>query len=140
MGGNLSPQFLQNLASSSSPSFRQAGQARVVTSLALRCMVISELIMPVGTARMPQPSNIISDEMARPMSVFGAISPKPTVVMVLMAQYMAVGILVKPLSGPSTTYITVPNKNTTIITNDKKIKILRLLAIKARPSTVYSCT
>ena len=89
---------------------------------------------------MPQPSSIISEAMVRPMSVFGVISPKPTVVMVLMAQYIDVGMLLKPLSGPSTTYITVPNRKTTIMTKDKKMRILRRLASKARPSTVYSCT
>ena len=55
--------------------------------------------MPVGTARMPQPSSIISDAMNRPMSVFGAMSPNPTVVTVVIAQYTATGMLVKPFSG-----------------------------------------
>ena len=45
---------------------------------------------------MPQPSSIISEAMVRPMSVRGVISPKPTVVMVLMAQYIDVGILLNP--------------------------------------------
>jgi hypothetical protein len=42
--------------------------------------------MPVGTARMPQPSSIMNDEISRPKSVLGVMSPKPTVVTVLMAQ------------------------------------------------------
>ena len=49
-------------------------------------------------------------------------------------------MLLKPFCGPSTTYITVPSKNTIIITTDKNIRILRRLASRARPSIVYSCT
>eukprot|EP01034_Spumella_vulgaris_P028762 gene28763-35679_t len=76
---------------------------------------ISELMMPVGTARMPQPSSIISDATARPRSVFGTRSPKPTV----------------PCCGPSTKNITVPSNSTTIITTDRNTRILRRLAISA---------
>ncbi len=36
----------------------------------------------------------------RPRSVFGAISPKPTVVIVVIAQYTPTGMLVKPVGGP----------------------------------------
>ena len=52
--------------------------------------------MPVGTAKMLQPSSITIDEIIRPMSVLGVMSPNPTVVMVVIAQYMEVGMLVKP--------------------------------------------
>jgi hypothetical protein len=40
----------------------------------LRPTVISAVTMPVGTARMPQPSSIITLAIARPMSVFGTMS------------------------------------------------------------------
>ena len=50
--------------------------------------------MPVGTARMPQPISIISEARARPRSVLGVMSPKPTVVTVVMAQYTPTGMLV----------------------------------------------
>jgi hypothetical protein len=46
----------------------------------------SALTMPVGTASVPQPSSIIIDEISRPRSVLGVMSPKPTVVTVVMAQ------------------------------------------------------
>jgi hypothetical protein len=42
--------------------------------------------VPVGTARMPQPNNITMLATARPRLVRGAMSPKPTVVMVVIAQ------------------------------------------------------
>ena len=74
-----------------------------------RRAVISAVTMPVGTARMPHPSSIMQDAIRRPRSVFGVMSPKPTVVIVLMPQYIATGMLVKPFSGPSTTYITGPD-------------------------------
>ena len=43
-------------------------------------------------------------------------------------------MLVKPCSGPSTTYITVPSTSTTISTTDRNTRILRRLARSARPS------
>ena len=51
--------------------------------------------------------------------------------MVVTAQYMATGMLVKPFAGPSTTYISVPITSTTINTNDRNTRILRRLACKA---------
>ena len=60
--------------------------------------------------------------------------------MVVTAQYIAVGMLLKPLAGPSSTYMTVPMMSTTIITKDMKIRILRRLVRKARPSAAYSET
>ena len=42
--------------------------------------------MPVGTAKVPQPSSIMADEIKRPQSVLGVMSPNPTVVKVVMAQ------------------------------------------------------
>ena len=42
--------------------------------------------MPVGTASVPQPISIISEAMVRPSPVLGVMSPKPTVVMVVIAQ------------------------------------------------------
>ena len=81
--------------------------------------------MPVGTASTPQPSSIITEAIARPTSVLGTRSPKPTVVMVEIAQYIATGMLVKPCSGPSTTYISVPITSTTSITKPTNTVILR---------------
>ena len=52
----------------------------------MRCAVNSALTMPVGTASVPQPSSIISEATRRPRSVLGVMSPKPTVVIVVMAQ------------------------------------------------------
>ena len=51
-----------------------------------RRVVISAVTMPVGTARMPQPSIITTLATTRPRLVRGAMSPNPTVVMVVMAQ------------------------------------------------------
>ena len=96
--------------------------------------------MPVGTASVPQPSSIMKDEIRRPRSVLGVMSPKPTVVTVVMAQYTDVGMLVNPLPGPSTTYITVPRISTSIKTADKKTRILRRLAESARARPWYSAT
>ena len=84
------------------PSRPHAGQRRVERNGVHRRTVISAVTMPVGTARMPQPSSIISDAMNRPMSVFGAMSPNPTVVTVVIAQYTETGMLVNPFSGRST--------------------------------------
>ena len=77
------------------------------------------------------PENITTDEIRRPTSVLGVMSPKPTVVMVVMAQYMAVGMLVKPFCGPSITYIKVAISKATIRTNDVNTAILRRLASSA---------
>jgi len=49
-------------------------------------------------------------------------------------------MLVKPLAGPSTTYMTVPMTTTTSNTKLRKTKILRRLAASARPSAAYSAT
>jgi hypothetical protein len=43
------------------------------------------------------------------------------------------GMLVKPLAGPSTTYISVPITSTIISTKDRNTRILRRLATSARP-------
>ena len=70
----------------------------------------------------------------------GVTSPKPTVVMVVMAQYTPTGMLVKPLSGPSTTYISVPMIITTSSTKDRNTRILRREARSARYSAPNSLT
>lgn len=59
---------------------------RVVGGVRSRFTDISAVTMPVGTASVPQPINIMMDDMSRPKSVFGVISPNPTVVMVVIAQ------------------------------------------------------
>ena len=51
-----------------------------------RIAVNSALTMPVGTASVPQPISIITEAMKRPSPVLGMMSPKPTVVMVEIAQ------------------------------------------------------
>ncbi len=94
--------------------------------------------MPVGTASVPHPSSIMIEEIRRPRSVFGVMSPKPTVVSVVIAQYTDVGMLVKPFSGPSTMYIRVPMISTIISTASRNTMILRRLATSARPSDWYS--
>ena len=94
--------------------------------------------MPVGTASVPQPSSIMTEAMKRPMSVLGVISPKPTVVMVVMAQYTAVGMDSNPLLGPSTTYIRVPITSTIMSTAVRNTVILRRLARSACPRLLYS--
>src|SRR5690606_28105028 len=66
-----------------------------------------------------------------PAMVMGVISPNPTVVRVTMAQYMDMGMLVKPLSGPSTINITVPMISTMVTTENKKIWIFIRLDCKA---------
>src|SRR5690606_29173279 len=114
------------------PILRQFWQLRVVgTSELVRRAVNSALTMPVGTASVPQPINIITEAIKRPRSVFGVISPKPTVVIVVMAQYTEAGTLLKPFSGPSTTYINVPMTITTSSTKEIKALILRRLLTKA---------
>ena len=94
--------------------------------------------MPVGTASVPQPSSIMTEAIKRPMSVLGVISPKPTVVMVVMAQYTAVGMDSNPLLGPSTTYIRVPITSTIMSTAVRNTVILRRLARSACPRLLYS--
>ena len=94
--------------------------------------------MPVGTASVPQPSSIMTEAISRPRSVLGVMSPKPTVVMVVTAQYTAMGMLVKPLAGPSTTYMSVPMTSTIMSTAARNTMILRRLACSARPSDWYS--
>ena len=107
---------------------------------AWRSAVISAVTMPVGTASVPQPISMITDAMNRPTSVLGVMSPKPTVVMVVIAQYTEVGMSLKPFYGPSTTYSSVPSTSTAISTADRKTMILRRLAASAEPSIWYSTT
>src|SRR3569623_200630 len=140
VAGSRAPQLLQKFASGVRSSYRHSGHLRAGIRMRVRSMAISELMMPVGTASMPQPSSIIKEAIARPRSVLGVMSPKPTVVTVLIAQYTAVGMLVKPLPGPSITYMRVPSKNTTMATNRMNTRILRRLATRARLSAPYSCT
>ena len=47
-------------------------------------------------------------------------------------------MLVNPFRGPSTTYITVPSRITTMTTVEMKMKIFRPLALRARPRVRYS--
>ena len=77
---------------------------------------------------------------ALPAVVCGAMSPKPTVAIVTMAQYMLVGMLVKPCSGPSTTYISAPKMTTSVSTAQTKTKILRRLRQSAPTSCPLSST
>ena len=58
----------------------------MVGSARRRIEVNSALTMPVGTASVPQPISIIIEAIMRPRSVLGVMSPKPTVVKVVMAQ------------------------------------------------------
>ena len=59
------------------------------------------------------------------------MSPKPTVERVTIAQYMEIGMLLKPFSGPSTTYIMDPAKTHIITTANKKTRIFLLICHKA---------
>ena len=113
---------------------------RVVGSRRVAWLTSSALTMPVGTASVPQPISIIRLAMKRPRSVFGVTSPKPTVVNVVMAQYTPIGMLVKPFSGPSTTYISVPMIITTSSTKARKTRILRRDARSAWYSAPNSLT
>ncbi|MCY1556273.1 hypothetical protein D9M68_930110 [compost metagenome] len=70
---------------------------------------------------------MVSEVMNWPSGVFGTMSPKPVVVSVTTAQYMASGMLWKPCSGPSTTYITVPRITVMMNTVPRNTKILRRL-------------
>ena len=49
-------------------------------------LALLAVTMPVGTAKVPQPISIITEAISRPRSVLGVMSPKPTVVSVVMAQ------------------------------------------------------
>ena len=82
----------------------------------------------------------MAEAMVRPVAVTGAMSPKPTVVMVVMAQYTPTGMLVKPCSGPSTTYIRVPITTTTSSTKDMNTAIFRREADSASARARYSST
>src|SRR5690606_21272786 len=82
--------------------------------------------------------SMIMDATNFPAPVAGAISPKPTVVSVTMAQYIDIGILVYPCSGPSMINITVPITRTMVTTEKRKIWIFILLALKA--SIKYSAS
>ena len=66
------------------------------------------------------------EAIACPSRVCGEISPYPTVVIVTMAQYMLLGMLVKPLASPSIRYITDPNILTSNRIENRKTTILRL--------------
>ncbi len=63
-----------------------AAKCRVDDRPPRRRSVISAVTMPVGTASVPQPSSSITEAMKRPSSVFGVMSPNPTVVIVVIAQ------------------------------------------------------
>ena len=54
--------------------------------------------------------------------------------MVVIVQYMAVGMLVKPLLAPSTICISVPMMSTIISATDINTMILKRLCSSARPS------
>ena len=73
-----------------------------------------------------------------PNSVIGAISPYPTVVIVTIHQYILVGILLKPDSGPSTKYIIVPNTIHITTTKRRNITIFALLISKALTKKLVS--
>ncbi|KAG1305754.1 hypothetical protein G6F63_016585 [Rhizopus arrhizus] len=55
------------------------------------------------------------------------MSPKPTVAMVTTAQYMLAGMLLKPCSGPSITYISAPAMMVMVITVNRNTSTLRRL-------------
>jgi hypothetical protein len=59
---------------------------RVVGARRILCALTSALTMPVGAASVPQPTSIICEARIRPRSALGAVSPKLTVVIVVMAQ------------------------------------------------------
>ena len=90
-GGRSTPQSWQNVATGrGGPAEPQLAHWRPSPGLAAgwpkRSAAISAVTIPVGTARIPQPSSIMKLATARPRSVFGVMSPKPTVVIVVMAQ------------------------------------------------------
>jgi S-adenosylmethionine:tRNA ribosyltransferase-isomerase len=80
------PQSRQKCARASWPVDPHAVHERSCELPRPRNAVNSALTMPVGTASVPQPTSIISEAMNRPRPVLGVMSPKPTVVMVEIAQ------------------------------------------------------
>ena len=84
--GRSLPQCMQKLACGRCPTAPHESQMRRPIACCMRWADISEVTMPVGTASVPQPSSIMAEAMKRPRSVRGVMSPKPTVVMVVMAQ------------------------------------------------------
>ena len=84
---------------------------------------------------MAYPVNISSTASIWPNGVIGAISPYPTVVTVTMAQYTPRGMLVKPASAPSMTYMSDPAITTIVDTASIKTVILRRPALSAVKST-----
>ena len=64
--------------------------------------------MPVGTAMTLYPTIISIAARTWPGAVDGAMSPKPTVLMVTMDQYTPRNIESNPCSGPSIKYIVEP--------------------------------
>lgn len=84
--GSAAPQSRQNRALGSCPVDPHAVHERPGETPRKRTAVNSALTMPVGTASVPQPISIISEAMNRPRPVLGVMSPKPTVVMVEIAQ------------------------------------------------------
>ena len=84
--GRSLPQCMQKLAWGRWPTALQAPQTRRPIACCMRWADISEVTMPVGTASVPQPSSIMAEAIKRPRSLLGVMSPKPTVVMVVMAQ------------------------------------------------------
>jgi S-adenosylmethionine:tRNA ribosyltransferase-isomerase len=84
--GNAAPQSQQKRARGSCPVDPHAPHERPDAPPPTRNAVNSALTMPVGTASVPQPISIISEAISRPRPVLGVMSPKPTVVMVEIAQ------------------------------------------------------
>ncbi len=66
------------------------------------------------------------------------MSPKPTVAMVTTAQYMLLGMLVKPWLGPSITYIMVPAMMVMVMTVNRNNSTLRRLRHSDSISTPLS--
>ena len=82
---------------------------------------------------------MISTEVTnRPNAVPGAMSPKPTVAIVTTAQYMPVGMLVKPCAGPSITYISAPKITVMVSRVAMNTAILRRLRTSDWMSTPAS--
>ena len=80
------PHARQYLSVALSSSAKQFGQVLGSKSGRWRRSAISLVTIPVGTAKVPQPMSIMVDAINLPKSVFGVMSPKPTVVMVVIAQ------------------------------------------------------
>ncbi|MNM68142.1 hypothetical protein D3C81_796920 [compost metagenome] len=66
------------------------------------------------------------------------MSPKPTVAIVTTAQYMLVGMLLKPYCGPSMTYSSAPAMIAMVTTIDRNSRILRRLRHNACISSPLS--